>query len=70
MNTSYGHYNLDARSLESVCFIQSLDLKKKKKGKSLPPNICGVILLQLMMYRLKRSFICNFSHMNFLMNRV
>ena len=33
MNTSYGHYNLDARSLESVCFIQSLDLKKKKKRK-------------------------------------
>lgn len=64
-NFSYGHYNLDAR--KSVFYYNPLILKN---GKSLPPNICGVSLLQLMIRRLKRPFTCNFSYMNFLINRV
>ena len=39
-------------------------------GQSLASNIFGIVLLQLIVWRLKRPFICSFSYMVFLINHV
>ena len=49
------------------CF---LDQENAESGKSLAPNQFGAILLQSIMWQLKRSSMCNFSHMTFLMSHV